>query len=311
MRIFMKKKNLLSTIFLILSALLLSGAAWFSYQKSRMDSTGHIPDPATEYLITQYADATGVQGTFYTISNNDTLIIIDGGWAGNADAVRKVIAKHNNIVDAWIISHPHQDHAGAFNVIYANPGDITIKNIYDNGFDYDFIEAAGEPYDDITVMETFHALTKDADNLIHLKRGDVITLAGHLTLSVFNAWDESVLSTVGDEKDYQNNASLLFKISGTQNSMLFCSDIKYDMNDYLLDTYRNDISCDYIQAGHHGNWSFSDEFYEAAGASYAFIDAPSSITDNPDFPASTLKSSLQKKGTVFDFSTAPNSVTLK
>ena len=147
-----------------------------------------------EYLITQYADATGVQGTFYTISNDDTLIIIDGGWAGNADAVRKVIAKHNNTVDAWIISHPHQDHAGAFNVIYANPGEITIKNIYDNGFDYDFIEAAGEPYDDITVMETFHALTKDADNLTHLKRGDVITLAGHLTLSVFNAWDESVLS---------------------------------------------------------------------------------------------------------------------
>ena len=56
----MKKKNLLSTILLILSVLLLSGAAWFSYQKSRMDSTGHIPDPATEYLITQYADATGV-----------------------------------------------------------------------------------------------------------------------------------------------------------------------------------------------------------------------------------------------------------
>ena len=83
----MKKKNLLSTILLILSALLLSGAAWFSYQKSRMDSTGHIPDPATEYLITQYADATGVQGTFYTISNDDTLIIIDGGWAGNDDAV--------------------------------------------------------------------------------------------------------------------------------------------------------------------------------------------------------------------------------
>ena len=276
MRIFMKKKNLLSTILLILSALLLSGAAWFSYQKSRMDSTGHIPDPATEYLITQYADATGVQGTFYTISNDDTLIIIDGGWAGNADAVRKVIAKHNNTVDAWIIS-----------------------------------EAAGEPYDDITVMETFHALTKDADNLTHLKRGDVITLAGHLTLSVFNAWDESVLSTVGDEKDYQNNASLLFKISGAQNSMLFCSDIKYDMNDYLLGTYRNDISCDYIQAGHHGNWSFSDEFYEAAGASFAFIDAPSSITENPDFPASSLKAFLQKKGTVFDFSTAPNSVTLK
>lgn len=64
MRIFMKKKNLLSTILLILSALLLSGAAWFSYQKSRMDSTGHIPDPATEYLITQYAGCDRCPGHF-------------------------------------------------------------------------------------------------------------------------------------------------------------------------------------------------------------------------------------------------------
>ena len=165
-----------------------------------MDSTGHIPDPATEYLITQYADATGVQGTFYTISNNDTLIIIDGGWAGNADAVRKVIAKHNNTVDAWIISHPHQDHAGCIQCYICQSGRYHHKNIYDNGFDYDFIEAAGEPYDDITVMETFHALTKDADNLTHLKRGDVITLAGSSDTSVFNAWDESVLSNVGDER---------------------------------------------------------------------------------------------------------------
>lgn len=34
----------------------------------------------------------------------------------------------------------------------------------------------GEPYDDITVMETFHALTKDAGNVTHLKRGDNIAL---------------------------------------------------------------------------------------------------------------------------------------
>ena len=188
----------------------------FSYQKSRMDSTGHIPDPATEYLITQYADATGVQGTFYTISNDDTLIIIDGGWAGNADAVRKVIAKHNNTVDAWIISHPHQDHAGAFNVIYANPGEITIKNIYDNGFDYDFIEAAGEPYDDITVMETFHALTKDADNLTHLKRGDVITLAGHLTLSVFNAWMNLFFLLSGMKKIIRTMPLCCLRSAGTK-----------------------------------------------------------------------------------------------
>ncbi len=306
----MKKRTLISAGLLAVCSIALVSAAYFFSLRSRMDSTGYLPDTSAEYVVTQYPDATGVQGTFYTIANDDFLIIIDGGWAGNSDAVRSVIAEHGNVVDAWIISHPHQDHAGAFNEIYANPGDITIRAIYDNGFDYDFIEASGEPYDDITIMETYHALTEGADNLTHLKRGDSLPLCG-LTLDVYNAYDDIVLTSVGDEKDYQNNASLLFKISSENSSMLFCSDIKYDMNDTLLSAYRDSISCDYVQTGHHGNWSFSNEFYEATGASVYFIDAPSSITDNADFPASTLKEDLQKNGTVLDFRTAPNSVTLK
>lgn len=306
----MKKRILISAGLLAVCLIALVSAAYFFSLRSRMDSTGYLPDTSAEYVVTQYPDATGVQGTFYTIANDDFLIIIDGGWAENSDAVRSVIAEHGNVVDAWIISHPHQDHAGAFNEIYANPGDITIRAIYDNGFDYDFIEASGEPYDDITVMETYHALTEGADNLTHLKRGESLSLCG-LTLDVYNAYDDTVLAAVGDEKDYQNNASLLFKISSENSSMLFCSDIKYDMNDTLLSAYRDSISCDYVQTGHHGNWSFSNEFYEATGASVYFIDAPSSITDNADFPASALKEELQKNGTVLDFRTAPNSVTLK
>lgn len=275
------------------------------------DSTGHKPDLKTEYLVTQYADATGQQGTFYTVSNDESLIVIDGGWADNESAVREVIKKHGNVVDAWIISHPHQDHAGAFNAIYANPGDITIKQIYDNGFDYDFIKSAGEPYDDIMVMETYYNQTKDASNVTHLKRGDRLSVCG-LSLEVLNAYDEIVLYTVGDEKDYQNNASLLFKLSSEHNSILFCSDIKYDMDTYLLDTYKDALTCDYVQTGHHGNWSFSDAFYEKTNASVFFLDAPSAITDNPDFPANALKQGLeQKEKTVLDFSTAPNTVTLK
>ena len=307
----MRFKHLFSTVIVVLFAVVLAACSYHTLVESKKDSTGYTPDPATEYLVTQYADATGVQGTFYTITNDTTLIIIDGGWADNASAVREVIAAHGNHVNAWILSHPHQDHAGAFNQIYAAPDGITIDAIYDNGFDYDFIEAAGEPYDDITVMETYHALTRDASNVTHLHRGDVLSICG-LTFSVLNAYDDTVLQNVGDEKDYQNNASLLLKVSSVNSSMLFCSDIKYDMNDSLLAACKDQLACDYVQTGHHGNWSFSEEFYDAAGASVYFIDAPSSITDNADFPASTLKSDLLAKGkTVLDFSTAPNTVTLK
>ena len=161
----MRFKHLFSTVIVVLFAVVLTACSHHTLVESKKDSTGYTPDPATEYLVTQYADATGVQGTFYTITNDTTLIIIDGGWADNASAVREVIAAHGNHVNAWILSHPHQDHAGAFNQIYAAPDGITIDAVYDNGFDYDFIEAAGEPYDDITVMETYHTLTRDASNV--------------------------------------------------------------------------------------------------------------------------------------------------
>lgn len=275
------------------------------------DSTGYLADLTTEYLVTQYPDATGVQATFYTIANEDTLILIDGGWAENEAAVRKVIAAHGNKVDAWIISHPHKDHAGAFNAILANPNGIVIDQIYDNGFDYDFIMAAGEPYDDITVMETYHALTKDLPNVTHFRRGDVHNICG-LTFSVYNAYDDIVLANVGDEQDYQNNASLLLKVSSANSSILFCSDIKYDMDAYLLQSCGDALACDYVQTGHHGNWSFSEAFYEKTGASVFFFDAPTDITENPSFPASTLKDSLAAQNkTVLDFGTALNTVTLK
>lgn len=305
------KKHWISATILAVFTISLVGFLCWRQANDKKDATGHTPDLTHEYLVTQYPDATGVQGTFYTITKDDTLIIIDGGWAENEDAVREVIAEHGNKVDAWIISHPHKDHAGAFNAIYANPGNIVIEQIYDNGFDYDFIMSTGEPYDDITIMETYYALTKDAANVTHLKRGDVLDICG-LTFTIYNAYDDYVLNTVGEEKDYQNNASLLFKVSSANNSMLFCSDIKYDMNGLLLAAYGDQLACDYVQTGHHGNWSFSDEFYEKTGATVFFMDAPTDITDNPQFPASTLKSSLiEKNKTVLDFSTAPNTVTLK
>lgn len=306
-----EKKRGATALFLLAAAVLLGFLSYAATEEAKKDSTGYIADTKTEYTVTQYPDLTGQQATFYTISKDDTLIIIDGGWTGNADAVRKVIAQHGNVVDAWILSHPHKDHAGAFNVIFQDPQGITVKEIYDNGFDYDFIRSVGEPYDDISIMETYHALTKDASNVTHLKRGDTLSICG-LEFSILNAYDDIVLANVGGEKDYQNNASLLFKVSSEHSSMLFCSDIKYDMDPYLLEHYTDEISCDYVQVGHHGNWSFSEEFYSRTGASVFFLDAPATITENADFPASALKDSLlAQKKTVLDFETTPNTVTLK
>ena len=56
-------------------------------------------------------------------------IVIDGGTEGNADCVRQVIMENGGIVHAWFLTHPHPDHIGAFNQIYANPQGIHIGQI--------------------------------------------------------------------------------------------------------------------------------------------------------------------------------------
>ena len=66
--------------------LLVATAGIFVYKKrSGKDET---------CIVTQYSDATGKQANCYTITKDGHLIIIDGGWAENAPALRQIIAEN-------------------------------------------------------------------------------------------------------------------------------------------------------------------------------------------------------------------------
>lgn len=256
------------------------------------------------WKVTQYADVSGAQGSFYTLENMDgRFIIIDGGWAANEDYVRDVISRHNNRVDAWIISHPHQDHAGAFNKICASPNGIVIDRIYDSPIDYETVQKAGEKWDDLAIFEEYLKVTADSDNVTHLRRGDVFELFG-LNIEVFNSYDDYVLDNSGD---ITNDSSLMFKVSSTNKSMIFCGDIKYQMEDTIVEIYKDRLSCDCIQAAHHGNWSFSEEFYDLTGADTVFFDSPAWIMQDSQYPAYDLKEHLESRSVkCIDQTTAPN-----
>ena len=55
-------------------------------------------------------------------------MLIDGGHTTDADEVREVIKEHGNHVAAWILTHPHPDHVGAFNEIMKNDENHEITN---------------------------------------------------------------------------------------------------------------------------------------------------------------------------------------
>lgn len=75
---------------------------------------------------------TGAQNLSIVIkSPNGKLIVIDGGWEADADKLSSLILQQGGKVDAWLITHPHEDHVGALCAILNDASrKIKIDKIY-------------------------------------------------------------------------------------------------------------------------------------------------------------------------------------
>lgn len=265
-----------------------------------------------QWLLTEYEDKSGDQGLAYTLENmNDgTLILIDGGNAGNEQQMRDVIMEKGGVVDAWILTHYHKDHIDAFNAIYENPQGIKINNLYVTPLEADvFYSLNLQEWDDVDTFEKFQEITEGAENITKVQRDDVLEFSDGLKITFLNACDDVVLNADGHE-DIPNNDSLVFKIETASRSALICADAhsKY-IADYLVKTYGDKLKSDILQCGHHGNNSMPTEtgFYEAVSPEVAIFDGPDWLILSPDYTAGALAAYLKDLGArIIWFNTAPN-----
>lgn len=261
--------------------------------------------------ITQYADMTGLQGMFYTIeTGRGHLIVVDGGNAGNADYVKQIIEEKGGHVDAWILTHPHPDHIAVFNLLWDEYAD-KIDRVYAPEIDYNAYEAKAQEWDGFELFVTFNEYMADCDKLTYLYEGDSFTLNG-LNFDVIYAYCEAVNVL---SKDIPNDGSLVFKVSGKEESMLFCSDVGIAMSDTILQTHGEELKCDYIQMGHHGNGGLAENFYRATEARGAFFDAPEWLM-NPEegknYSTPVNRQIMESMGAeIYYYGTAPNKIQLK
>ncbi len=54
-------------------------------------------------------------------------------------------------------------------------------------------------------------------------------------------------------KDESNNTSIIMKVSYGKNSVLLTADMGVDLEQYLLQTYKNELDVDILKVGHHGS----------------------------------------------------------
>lgn len=268
-----------------------------------------VVDYDGEWMITEYGDPNGNQLMFYTMQDTKGhVVIIDGGWMTDAKYVRGIIKGLGKHVDAWIVTHPHRDHAGAICKIYQNLKGITIDKIYavDMASKEHCLEVA--PWDETEAYEIWETL--DIKQLEYVHEGDTFEV-GNLTFEVYNAYGPKVEEL---SRDLLNDGSMMFKVCGNTQSMLFCADVGQAMSDYLLRKYQDELRADYLQMAHHGNGGLKKSFYVNVGAKKAFFDSPSWLMEDKSgaFAVSKNVAIMEAMGAeIYSFETTPNQIILK
>ncbi|MBR4454841.1 MAG: MBL fold metallo-hydrolase [Solobacterium sp.] len=264
---------------------------------------------AQVWELTEHPDDSGAQGMFYSLYNlkDGSLIIVDGGSEKNAARVRSVINRYGGTVDAWLLTHFHEDHIGAFNAIYENPGAIKIKDIYASSFDRD-----PERYLSLCkswdTPETFRKFCRITSNALihHPSRGDSITIDG-LQFQFFNTYD-IVMDQLAEGYDLPNNCCLTFRITGSEDTILFMGDItSAAVTDHMVDQFAENIKAEYVNACHHGNSPVPYSFYAYVDPAVIFLDGPEWLMTGDQFTAKDLIRWCEKNGIRhYDFRTGEN-----
>ena len=265
-----------------------------------------MPEPS--WILTEYNMASGDQGMFYTMVNrkDGTLIVIDGGDIANEAQVRKAIKDNGGVVDAWILTHYHQDHCSVFNAVYQNPQGIKIKDIYATPLDTSIFHSVAQEWDDVEVYDKFHEITVDDKRVHYILRDDKLAF-DNLEITFLNACDDVVYD---NKEDIPNNASLVLKLKTEYRSAIICADChSKGMGEYLVNTYGDELDCDVLQLAHHGNNSIPQEtgFYEKTTPEVAIFDCPDWVLNGEQYTAKDLKQYLEENGIrTVSYATAPN-----
>ena len=262
--------------------------------------------------ITQFWDVNGAQENCYTITTENGLAIIDGRFEYEEPRLREIIARYGNSVDAWILTHPHADHMTAFLDIYIDPQGIVFHHIYVPEMPELSILMENADWDDYSLLEELNKL--EIPQLEYLHNGDERSILG-LNMKVLSAYDDEINKL---SNDLMNDGSLVFKLSGEKESMLFCADagdpyVNKGISERIIKEYKDELPSDYLQLGHHGFGGLTPELYDIVDAKGVFIDSPAWLLTSTEFISSRENDlRMEEQGrVVFSYFTAPNQILLR
>lgn len=222
------------------------------------------------------ASTTGAQNLSIVIkSPHGKLIVVDGGWEADATKLSELILQQGGKVDAWLITHPHEDHVGALCAILNDSSrKIKIDKIYCSLATPDWYRQVS-PTGAGIADQLLSAFTKLPVGTVtnNIGRGTEINI-DDVNIRVLN--NRGVYTYNG-----VNNSSMVYKIRVSDQSILILGDLAYDGGKDLIKTCTAaELKSDIVQMAHHGQQGVDQDAYALIAPTTCLWPSPTWLWNN-------------------------------
>lgn len=206
-------------------------------------------------------------------TNNNKIVLIDGGIAEDTQNLIKNINENGGKVDYWFLTHAHNDHAEAFTKVIEETN-IQVDNIYASLNEYSWYEK-NEPTRKEFSKKLIDILNSEeiSDKVKEPKLNDKIQI-DNLEIEVLGIKNPEITENPGNEQ------SMVLKINTGKNSLLILGDTGEKSSKKLLDTQKDKLKSDIVQMSHHGQAGATEELYKTVNPKICLWPCPEWLWDN-------------------------------
>lgn len=224
--------------------------------------------------LTQLSDHSTRQMMGYILkTKNNKIIVIDGGTTDDTENLIKQINKHGSKVDAWFLTHLHDDHLGAFSNI-ANDEQIQIEKIYCSFNEYSWYEEnelARAEFSKQILEILKQDNIKDKVEEVSLNQGINID---DVKIEILGIKNPEITENAGNEQ------SMVVKFDTGKTTFLVLGDTGIKSSEKLLKTQKEKLKSDIVQMAHHGQNGATKELYEQINPTICMWPTPEWLWNN-------------------------------
>lgn len=246
-----------------------------------------VPCTSGKNAIHMLKSVTDTIGDSFIITTEDgKVIVIDGGHRTETpyfiEYLRAATGQKAPHIDAWFLSHAHDDHCEVFLEVVEKYSDkVSFDKVYANFPDASFYDG----YDEwgVMIITDFERLRPGfSDKIIELKEGDNFNI-GKAEFTVFY--------TFNPEWKNVNEGSTIMRMDLGGKSVMFTGDAETNAGNYVVSKYGDSglLDCDICKMSHHGQGGVDRNFYEAVSPEFCLWPTPSWVWDNRNGNLKTLE----------------------